>query len=264
MSYSYWNSSCILFLFAILQVLGAGLSSVSLWLPECWGTGRCSVQVCIKQGLVCSESCDSHVTTHTRTYIIDSTRHNVDWYWLHGWGELHTQLNSHFMPFRKFLFYSTKISLLIQTTFHLTKWTRLSANYIRMDNITVINCNLNCLMLYVTSVSKISFNAFHFCTVVIIDPGISNANGYQPFTDGNQMGVFIKVRHTYILAIIVLQLSCAFPSSKVFYPLHRTALVVRLLGKYGRVIRLFLTSLILMLQHIGRKKLAKQFSWPNE
>ena len=65
-----------------------------------------------------------------------------------------------------------------------------------MDNITVINCNLiqYCYEYYLLLYS----NAVNFCKVVIIDPGISNANGYQPFTDGNQMGVFIKVRHTYI------------------------------------------------------------------
>ena len=34
-----------------------------------------------------------------------------------------------------------------------------------------------------------------YCAVVIIDPGISNSGGYQPYTDGTQMGVFVKVRN---------------------------------------------------------------------
>ena len=31
------------------------------------------------------------------------------------------------------------------------------------------------------------------CAVVIIDPGISTKKGYKPYSDGVQMGIFIKV-----------------------------------------------------------------------
>lgn len=48
-------------------------------------------------------------------------------------------------------------------------------------------------MINVVKRLSILFACWLFCPVVIIDPGIKTEDGYQPYTDGLQMDVFVKV-----------------------------------------------------------------------